>query len=67
MSLASFHLVFIAMSLLLALFTGMWGVRTYTSEGSELALTFGVLSLISVPLLAVYGVRVRAKLRGLDA
>ena len=67
MSLAAFHIVFIVASLLLALFAGVWGVRTYAADGSAVALTFGILSLLATPVLAVYGVKVRAKLRELDA
>ena len=47
MSLAVFHIVFILASLLLALFAGAWGVSTYAADGSGVALTFGVLSLLA--------------------
>ena len=67
MSLATFHIVFILASLLLALFAGAWGVSPYAADGSVVALTFGVLSLLAAPVLAIYGVKVRAKLRELDA
>ena len=67
MSLAAFHILFIVASLLLALFAGVWGISTYAADGSRLALTFGVLSLLATPVLAVYGVKVRAKLRELDS
>ena len=67
MSLAVFHIVFIVASFLLALFAGVWGISAYAADGSRLALTFGVLSLLAAPVLAVYGVKVRAKLRELDA
>ncbi len=66
MSLATFHVFFIAVSALVALGAGVWGVSTYTSEDSVSALTFGLLSLAAVPVLVVYGVKVRAKLKSLS-
>ncbi len=65
MSLGSFHLLFIVISTLLALVAGAWGMNGWASERSALDLTFGLLSLASVPVLVVYGVRVRAKLKQL--
>ena len=66
MSLATFHVFFIAVSTLVALGAGVWGVSTYGSEDSVSALVFGLLSLASVPVLVVYGVKVRAKLKSLS-
>ncbi len=66
MSLASFHIFFIAVSTLVALVAGVWGVSSFASDDSILALVFGVLSLVAVPVLAIYGVRVRAKLKALS-
>jgi len=65
MSLATFHLVFIAISILAALFAGVWGVSGYAAGDGSMPLLFGVLALLSVPVLVVYGVRVRSKLRSL--
>lgn len=65
MSLGSFHLVFISLSILLALGAGVWGMNEWSAERSVTALVFGILSLISVPVLAVYAVRVREKLKAL--
>ena len=66
MSLRVFHILFITVSLLAALFAGFWGVGTYAAEGEAMPLVLGLLALLSVPVLAVYGVKVRAKLRELD-
>ena len=63
MSLGAFHLFFIALSILLALVAGVWGMNGWAADRSIMALAFGLASLVSVPLLAVYGVRVRAKLK----
>ena len=65
MSLSTFHLFFITMATLVALGAGVWGVSTYASEDSVSALALGLLSLASVPVLVVYGVKVRAKLKSL--
>ena len=67
MSLAGFHLLFIAFSTLLAAGTGVFGLRAWFASGSTLGLVYGVLSLIAIPLLLVYGVRVRRKLKALGA
>lgn len=62
MSLRAFHILFIAVSTLLAAGTGAWGVQAFVAEGSRGGLVYGVLSLLMVPVLVVYGVRVRRKL-----
>ena len=67
MSLAVFHIFFIVVSILLALGAGLWGVGSYASQGGASALVFGLLSLAAVPVLTVYCVRVRAKLKALEA
>ena len=67
MSLAAIHLLFIALSTLLAAGAGVWGVRGFVGDGSLAGLVYGVLSLAAVPLLLVYGVRVRRKLKALGA
>ncbi len=67
MSLASFHILFIGMSVLLAAVCGLWGIRAFVAEGSASGLAFGILSLLAVPVLVVYGVRVRRKLKELGA
>jgi hypothetical protein len=67
MSLAGIHLLFIALSTMLALGCGIFGLRAYFGDGSMLGLSYGVLSLVAVPLLLVYGVKVRRKLKALGA
>ena len=67
MSLATIHLLFISLSTLLAAGAGVWGVRAFTASGSVAGLVWGVLSLVAVPVLLVYGVRVRRKLKSLGA
>jgi hypothetical protein len=67
MSLAAIHLLFIALSTLLAVGVGAWGFAAWAASGSSAGLIYGVLSLLAVPLLLVYGVRVRRKLKALGA
>jgi len=63
LSLRSFHLFFIAASVLLAAWVGVWGVQSWqaTRSGSDLAV--GVLFVALGAVLLVYGLRVRKKLR----
>jgi hypothetical protein len=67
MSLAAVHLLFIALSTMLAIVAGVWGLRDYAATGGAVGLVFGVLSLVAVPVLLVYGVKVRRKLKQLGA
>jgi hypothetical protein len=67
MSLASIHLLFISLSTLLAVGAGAWGLSAFAASGSMPGLVWGGLSLLGVPLLVVYGVRVRRKLKALGA
>ena len=67
MSLASIHLLFISLSTLLAIGVGAWGLSAFAGSGSVPGLIYGVLSLLAVPLLLVYGVKVRRKLKALGA
>jgi hypothetical protein len=67
MSLASIHLLFISLSTLLAIGAGIWGLSAFAATGNMPGLIYGGLSLLAVPLLLVYGVRVRRKLKALGA
>ncbi len=63
LSLRSFHLFFIAASVVLSGWVGVWGIRTWRASGSVPELVFGVVFLALGIVLAVYGSRVRRKLR----
>ena len=67
MSLASLHLLFIALSTLLAIAAGAWGLAAFAASGSTTGLVYGALSLLAVPVLLIYGVKVRRKLKALGA
>lgn len=65
LSLRSFHLFFIAVSVLLAAWVGVWGIESWraTQSGGDLGL--GLLFVVLGLVLLVYGLRVRKKLRAL--
>jgi len=65
LSLRSFHLFFIAASVLLAAWVGVWGIQSWqaTRSGSDLAV--GLLFFALGVVLLVYGLRVRKKLKAL--
>jgi hypothetical protein len=62
LSLRSFHLFFIAVSVLLAVWVGVWGVQSYLATGSMGDLVLGAFFFVLGFVLLVYGRRVRKKL-----
>ena len=65
LSLRSFHLFFVAVSVLLAAWVGVWGVQSYLSTGSLGDLALGVVFFLLGFVLLLYGRSVRKKLRAL--
>lgn len=65
LSLRSFHLFFIAASVLLAAWVGVWGVQSYLATKSMGDLTLGLFFFALGFVLLLYGLRVRKKLRAL--
>jgi hypothetical protein len=65
LSLRSFHLFFIAVSILLSVWVGVWGIDRYRSVGDASGLVFALLFLLVGIVLLVYGFKVRKKLRDL--
>jgi hypothetical protein len=63
LSLRSFHLFFIAASVVLSGWVGVWGIRSWRGAGGTADLAFGLVFLALGIVLAVYGSRVRRKLR----
>ncbi len=57
MSLKAFHIVFIAVSILLGMFVGGWGVRQYLMNESLGALALGILFFASAFVLLAYGLK----------
>jgi steroid 5-alpha reductase family enzyme len=66
LSLRSFHLFFVTASVVLSAAVALWGVQSWRATGSGGDLGFGVMFLLVGCVLAVYGIRVRRKLRDLD-
>ena len=57
MSLKAFHIFFIAVSILLGMFVGGWGVRQYLMNDSSGSLALGVLFFASAFVLLAYGLK----------
>lgn len=66
LSLRSFHLFFIAASVLLAVWVGVWGVQSYLATRGAGDLALGAFFLVLAVVLLVYGRRVRRKLPAED-
>ena len=65
LSLRSFHLFFIAASIALSAMVGVWGIRSWRSTGAGGDLALGAFFIVVGILLALYGLKVRKKLRDL--
>ena len=66
LSLRSFHVVFIVVSILLSLGVGSWGAQRYLSESSPQGLVLAVIFFLTGVLLLIYAVRYFGKLKRLD-
>ncbi len=64
MSLKSFHIVFVSVSILLTVGFGLWAVRDYQAAGDRTSLYIGIGSFLVTILLAIYGVWFLKKLKG---
>ena len=65
LSLRSFHLFFIAASVVLAAWVGVWGIQSWQANRSGSDLAVGLLFFALGVVLLVYGLRVRKKLRAI--
>jgi hypothetical protein len=63
MSLRIFHIIFVVVCVLLALFVAVWGFRSYLVMHNSTGLVLGLLFFASGVALVVYGVKVFEKLR----
>jgi hypothetical protein len=63
MSLRIFHLVFIALSILMAALVGGWGINRYMADGGVGGLALGAGFFLMGAALMVYGVKVLRKFR----
>lgn len=63
MSLKIFHIVFIALSVVLSAGLGAWGIHSYLAEGTLGGLALGVLFFITGAVLLIYGIRFWKKMK----
>jgi hypothetical protein len=63
MSLKAFHIVFIALSILMAFFCGIWLLHEYAETGSAAQLIVGILLILAGGGLICYGKSVLRKLK----
>ncbi|NIA01628.1 MAG: hypothetical protein GWO83_00610 [Bacteroidia bacterium] len=66
LSLRSFHVVFILVSILLSLGVGIWGTQQYLQQSSSQGLAMAVIFFLTGILLTLYAVRYFGKLRRLE-
>jgi uncharacterized membrane protein len=66
MSLKHFHILFISVSVILAVGFGAWSVHLHTQEPGTAWLVMGVLSLVIGVALVVYGVWFLQKIKRLS-
>jgi hypothetical protein len=64
-SLRAFHLLFIALSIILAAFFGAWAIGQYRIEHRTLFIVTAVASFVGAAGLAVYGTAFQRKTRNL--
>ena len=57
MSLKTFHLIFISLSIVLSAGYGAWAVAFYLREGDQTFLVMGALSFIVAVFLVVYEIK----------
>ena len=63
LSLRSFHVFFIAVSILLSVWVGVWGIGSYRSGDGATGLALAALFFLVGFVLLVYWVKVRRKFR----
>ena len=64
MSLKTFHIFFIVVSMLLCIGVGVWATQDFAQSGNGTHLALGVGSFVGCLLLAWYGVWFLRKLKG---
>ncbi len=67
MSLKAFHILFVSVSVVLAVGFGFWGIREFRTRADSTALTLGVASFAAAVALLIYGRWFLRKLRKVDS
>jgi hypothetical protein len=65
MSLRAFHIIFVAVTIILSLYVALWGIREFSQDRNAMALTTGLLFLGMAVVLMVYGKKVVRKFKEL--
>jgi heme A synthase len=65
MSLRTFHIIFVIVTVALSLWVAVWGVREYTQEQNMTGLTLAVIFFATAAGLIYYGKKVYRKLKEL--
>lgn len=65
MSLKTFHIFFIAASILCCLGFGVWAVHDYATSGDGMSLAMGLAALAGCGVLVGYGIWFLKKLKGI--
>ena len=65
MSLKIFHVVFIALSVIMSASLAVWGIQGYMADGSLDALALGSIFFVTGAVLLVYGIRFWKKMKEL--
>ena len=66
LSLRSFHVVFIVVSIFLSLGVGAWGTQRYLQQSSSQGLAMAVIFFLTGILLLLYAMRYFGKLKRLE-
>jgi len=66
MSLKAFHIFFISVSTLFAIWFGVWGLKSYYGKSENgMLMVLAILSFVVASVLIVYGIKVFQKLKTL--
>lgn len=63
MSLKAFHIVFIGISILLAIGYGIWEFNNFATSGEGVPLLLGICAIVAAAGLIIYAVRFMRKLK----
>ena len=66
MSLKAFHIFFIALSIVLSVGVGSWGISSYFAGGGSGSLALGVFFCLTGLALLIYGRSFLKKMKGID-
>jgi len=65
MSLRSFHIVFVIVTIVLSVYVALWGIRQFANERSSMGLTLAIIFLVTAVGGVIYGKKAFAKLKDL--